>query len=139
MLRSQSNENPVGGADYAPELTQPAAAEPTTTTMAAVPVPVAESEQATRRLPAPGGTRGPSGVLGVTGSATRTLLMLAGVALLLGALAVAFGGSLTPAAARAPQRTVAADWGPTVPLAPGKRQRARRRAGITNPGAGPSA
>lgn len=90
--------------------------------------------------------RRPSGQLGMTGSATRTLLFLAGIALLLGAIAVALGepGPLRTARATATgpetanaktkhkartrrlRRTIPG-WESGVPLAPTRRAAKRAR------------
>jgi hypothetical protein len=105
----------VGGADLPPDQLQGAPGEVTD------PAPA---------VPTPAKARRPSGVLGMTGSATRTMLMMAGVIMLLGALIIAFGESMTRARGPLPRHTVAAAWGESVPLAPSKREKARRRAGI---------
>ncbi|MGH8998048.1 MAG: hypothetical protein ACRDY7_01500 [Acidimicrobiia bacterium] len=105
-----------------------------------------ESEPVTGGLPGsvtvPGAP--PREGLSATGSATRTLLMMAGVALLLGALALAFSGpreQRTPAPAGvsgAPRPQISASSG--LRLNPTSREAARRRAGIvTDPGDGPAA
>jgi hypothetical protein len=84
-------------------------------------------------------TRRPAGQLGMTGSATRTLLFLAGVALLLGAVAVALGepGPLRTARATASAKGPKArsrrlrrsipGWESGVPLAPTRRAATRAR------------
>ncbi|MGH9037755.1 MAG: hypothetical protein ACRD0O_18505 [Acidimicrobiia bacterium] len=102
-------------------------------------------------------TRRPSGQLSMTGSATRTLLFLAGVALLLGAVAVALGepGPLRTAHAAARTKTPKArtrklrrtipGWESGVPLAPtrraAKRSRLERRGvlDLSRPGDEPAA
>jgi hypothetical protein len=107
-----------------------------------------------------------AGQLSMTGSATRTLLFLAGIALLLGALAVAFGEPGPLRAARAGTGDVAArrgrsrvkprtrrlrrsihGWESGVPLAPTRRAATRARLErrgrldltLNPPGGGPAA
>jgi hypothetical protein len=101
-----------------------------------------ESENARPAAETP--TRRRSSQLGMTGSATRTLLFLAGIALLLGALAVALGepGPLrtahATAGAKAPKartrrlRRTIQGWESGVPLAP--TQRAAKRARLERRG-----
>jgi hypothetical protein len=78
--------------------------------------------------------------LGETGDGTRRLIILGGVALLIGAVVVAFTGRDEPqtrAVAAGPPRGGAVrrreldGWEDGVPLAPGKRELARRRAGLS--------
>jgi hypothetical protein len=64
--------------------------------------------------------------LGVTGDATRRLIILGGVAMLIGAVVIAFTGREEPA----PLPTSESG----VPLNPGKRELARRRAGVSTVG-----
>ena len=81
-----------------------------------------------------------SNKLGETGDGTRRLIILGGVALLIGAVVVAFTGrdepkpvAATPAPVRRrgrPRRELDG-WEEGVPLAPGKRELARRRAGLS--------
>lgn len=105
-----------------------------------------ESENARRASGAATQTPGrrPSSQLGMTGSATRTLLFLAGIALLLGAIAVALGEPGPRRAARATaagpeaakakpkartrrlRRTIPG-WESGVPLAPTRRATTRAR------------
>jgi hypothetical protein len=83
-------------------------------------------------------TRRPSGQLSMTGSHTRTLLFLAGVALLLGAVAVALGepgplrtarvaASARPKARTRKLRRTIPGWESGVPLAPTRRAAKRAR------------
>jgi hypothetical protein len=83
-------------------------------------------------------TRRPAGQLGMTGSATRTLLFLAGIALLLGAVAVALGepgplrtahaaASAKPKARTRKLRRTIPGWESGVPLAPTRRAAKRSR------------
>jgi hypothetical protein len=83
-------------------------------------------------------TRRPSGQLSMTGSHTRTLLFLAGVALLLGAVAVALGepgplrtarvaASAKPKARTRKLRRTIPGWESGVPLAPTRRAAKRAR------------
>jgi len=141
--------------------TQPAQVTTTSTAEAGT------SEPVTKTLPDsdvggnqvdPGGT-GPARVsnrLGDTGDGTRRLMILGGVALLIGAVIVAFTGRDEPlpvgaaaigAAPGGPVRRRRAKlsggrprtsgrrevhgWEDGVPLAPGKRELARRRAGVS--------
>jgi hypothetical protein len=78
-----------------------------------------------------------------TGDATRRLILFGGVALLMGAVVVAFTGRDTPMLAAAPlpagparrrpprPRRELDGWEDGVPLAPAKRELARNRLGIT--------
>jgi len=75
--------------------------------------------------------------LGATGSATRSLVILAGIALLLGAVAVAYGepavlqavaGERPPVRRGRRVRRTLPGWESGVPLAPTRREKARRRA-----------
>ncbi|HYT39874.1 MAG TPA: hypothetical protein VEN99_10205, partial [Acidimicrobiia bacterium] len=83
--------------------------------------------------------------LGQTGDGTRRLVILGGVALLVGAVVIAFTGrdeplpaAVGPAAIgvrsagrrRDRRRREIDGWEDGVPLAPGKRELARRRAGV---------
>ena len=99
-----------------------------------------------RTSPARGSNR-----LGDTGDGTRRLIILGGVALLIGAVIVAFTGRdepppvRTPAVGavrrrrakpsgdhpRTPRRREIDGWEDGVPLAPAKRELARRRAGVS--------
>jgi hypothetical protein len=92
--------------------------------------------------PAPART---SRQLGQTGDSTRRLVVLGGVALLVGAVVIAFSGrdaprplpalgaaAVGPAAGRRPKPRRELDgWEDGIPLAPGKRQLARHRLGIS--------
>ncbi len=129
----------------------------------APPTPESEAARQAAGAAAPAPTRR-SAQLGMTGSATRTLLFLAGISLLLGALAVALGepGPLRAARATAggPEgskprakfkartrrlRRTIQGWESGVPLAPtrraAKRSRLERRGklGISLPGGEPEA
>ena len=102
-----------------------------------------ESENARQAAGAAAGaaaepTRRPAGQLGMTGSATRTLLFLAGIALLLGAVAVALGepgplrtahaaASAKPKARTRKLRRTIPGWESGVPLAPTRRAAKRSR------------
>ena len=98
-----------------------------------------ESENARREAGAAAEpTRRPAGQLGMTGSATRTLLFLAGIALLLGAVAVALGepgplrtahaaASAKPKARTRKLRRTIPGWESGVPLAPTRRAAKRSR------------
>ena len=72
-----------------------------------------------------------------TGDSTRRLVLLGGVAMLIGALVVAFTGRDERSAAATPRRRGAnrafgiEGWEYGVPLNPGKRELARRRAGLS--------
>jgi len=78
--------------------------------------------------------------LGATGDGTRRLMLFGGVALLLGAVVVAFTGRERPALAvtavpvgparRSRPRKELDGWEDGVPLAPAKRELARNRLGI---------
>lgn len=127
------------------------------------PLPPWETEtpaESENPRPAAGGaaetpTRRPSGQLSMTGSATRTLLFLAGVALLLGAVAVALGepgpiraarasAGVKPKARTRKLRRTIPGWESGVPLAPtrraAKRARLERRGALLSfPGDGPGA
>jgi hypothetical protein len=83
-----------------------------------------------------------SAQLGQTGDGTRRLILLGGVALLLGAVVVAltgrdqprpaFTGSVPAGPARRPRPRRELDgWEQRVPLAPAKRELARQRLGIS--------
>ncbi|HTC82442.1 MAG TPA: hypothetical protein VK848_12985, partial [Acidimicrobiia bacterium] len=128
--------------------TQPAAATTSSTAEAGT------SQPFTKSLPGSdvGGTgtdRGTSPApgrrqLSETGDGTRRLIILGGVAMLVGAVVIAFTGrdepgagalALGPAALAAPVRRRkpprgVAGWGEAVPLNHTKRELARRRAGV---------
>ncbi|HVW32491.1 MAG TPA: hypothetical protein VHL53_08135, partial [Acidimicrobiia bacterium] len=90
--------------------------------------------------PAPAPTPAPArkaARLGDTGDSTRRLVILGGVALLIGALVVAFSGrDEAPVGGavrrRGPGRVYGLEgWEHGVPLNPGTRERARRKAGLS--------
>ncbi|HLF40296.1 MAG TPA: hypothetical protein VI854_02360, partial [Acidimicrobiia bacterium] len=88
----------------------------------------ARAAEAVNPAPAPRRTTGRQ--LGLTGATNRSLLLLAGVALLLGALAVAFGDGplrVVPIGGTARHRRRPAGWESGVPLAPDRREAVRRR------------
>jgi hypothetical protein len=128
--------------------TQPAQETTTTTADAGLSDPV------TKSLPSdvggtetdPGVTPGParsSKQLGQTGDGTRRLILLGGVAMLLGAVVIAFTGrdaprpvavgatSVGPARRRSRSRREIHGWEDGIPIAPTKRELARRRLGIS--------
>jgi hypothetical protein len=90
----------------------------------------------------PGPTRR-SSQLGATGDGTRRLIILGGLVLLIGAVVVAFTGrdepvAVAPSAPPAPGRPRRGrrpgeidGWEDGIPLAPGKRELARRQAGLS--------
>jgi hypothetical protein len=133
--------------------TQPAGATTSTTAEAGTSDPVTKTlpdSNAGNTGSDPGVSPAPTrrnGQLGETGDATRRLIILGGVALLVGAVVVAFTGRdeprpatagglgsalATPAPRRRTRRARRADgWENGVPLNPTKRELARRRAGIS--------
>jgi hypothetical protein len=132
----------VAGAD-----TQPAQATTSTTADSGIvnPVPkLPDSEvggTVTDPTPAPARS---SQQLSQTGDGTRRLMILGGVALLLGALVIAFTGrdrplplvlgstaAAGPARRRPRSRRELDGWEDGVPLAPAKRELARHRLGIS--------
>jgi hypothetical protein len=131
----------------APTETTPTTGGPTSRTGAGAVVtegPPVDVTPGPPRQPAPPPTTGaPPSLqagrqLGATGSATRSLIVLAGVALLLGAVAVAYGepavgngvvGEPSPVRRGRRVRRTIPGWESGVPLAPDRRDRVRRRAG----------
>jgi hypothetical protein len=131
----------VAGAD-----TQPAQETTSTTADSGIvnPVPkLPDSEVGgteTDRTPAPARS---SGQLSRTGDGTRRLMILGGVALLIGALVIAFTGrdrplplvlgstAAAPGRRRPRSRRELDGWEDGVPLAPAKREMARHRLGIS--------